>query len=121
METAPLTKKYNYLLPTEEKFRRHKKSNFKPVCTIPYHQSLVYWNGDLGLCCIDYDKKVKMPNIRKHGGFLKTLFSKETINIRKKGLKKKYNICSGCSLGNSDYMGYNIPFKQKDEPGKIFH
>ncbi len=113
-----LKNKYEYLLPTEDKFRRHQKKEFKSICTIPYHQTVVYWNGDLGLCCTDFDKKVKMPNIRQNGGFLKTIFSKEVMDIRKNGLKKKYDICSDCSIGNADYMGYNYSFENRDKDSK---
>ena len=62
-----------------------------------------------------------MPNIKNNGGFLKTLFSKEVINIRKKGLKKEYEICSGCSIGNADYMGYNYSFSKKDAKDGIMY
>ena len=113
--------KYNYLLPSDDKFKRHKNNKFKKICTIPYHQVVVYWNGDLGLCCTDFDKKVKMPNIRKTGSLLKTLFSNEVINIRKNGLNKKYDICSSCSIGNADYMGYNYSFDQKKSKDGIMY
>ena len=59
-----------------------------------------------------------MPNIRQNGGFLKTIFSKEVIDIRKNGLKKKYDICSDCSIGNADYMGYNYSFENRDKDSK---
>ena len=119
--SGEIKEKYSYLLPSDKKFRRHKSNNFKSYCTIPYHQALVYWNGDLGLCCTDFDKKVKMPNIRNNGGFLKTLFSKEVIDIRKKGLNKKYDICSGCSIGNADYMGYNYSFEKNEKSKGVLH
>ena len=46
----------------------------------------MYWNGNLGLCCIDYSNDIKISNIRKDG-YVNTLFSKDTIEKRKKVLK----------------------------------
>ncbi|MDC1176748.1 radical SAM/SPASM domain-containing protein [Candidatus Pelagibacter sp.] len=116
-----IKEKYSYLLPSDEKFKRHKNAEYKKICTIPYHQVVVYWNGDLGLCCTDFDKKVKMPNIRNTGSLLKTIYSKEVINVRKTGLNKKYDICKTCSIGNADYMGYNYSFKNKETKDGIMH
>lgn len=116
--TDEMKKKYNFLLPKEKQLRRKQTKNFHEICTIPYHQSVIYWNGNLGLCCIDFDNKVKMPNIKKDG-FIKTILSKEVIQLRKKGIQKKYDICTNCSLGNAEFMGSNINFsgnKNIDKP-----
>ena len=107
-----MKKKYNFLLPKDKNLRRKQTKNFKSACTIPYHQAVVYWNGNLGLCCIDFDNKIKMPNIKKNG-FIKTLLSDEVVNIRKKGFQKKHSICTNCSLGNADFMGSNHNFSDK--------
>ena len=53
--------------------------------------------------------------------FLKTLFSKEVIDIRKKGLNKKFDICSGCSIGTADYMGYNYSFEKNEKSKGVLH
>ena len=45
----------------------------------------------MGVCCVDFDNVIKMPNI-KEKGFLKTLFSDEVIKKRKMGLNKKFGI-----------------------------
>jgi len=116
-----IKEKYSYLLPTDNKFKRHQNNDTKKVCTIPYHQVVVYWNGDLGLCCTDFDKNVKMPNIKKTGSLLKTLYLNEVINIRKKGLNKKHDICKTCSIGNADYMGYNYSFENKETKKGIMY
>ena len=96
--------KWSFLLPKDDKFKRHQFKFDYPVCNIPRNQSIVYWNGNLGLCCVDYSNDIKISNIKKDG-YVNTLFSKETIERRKKGFKKQYDLCNGCSLGNADYMG----------------
>ena len=103
-------KKNILLLPKNKNLRRKQTSYFKSVCTIPYHQSVIYWNGNLGLCCIDFNNKVSMPNIRKDG-FIKTLLSEDVVKLRK--AFKKYGICTNCSLGNADFMGSNHSFSKK--------
>ena len=109
--TTEIKEKYNYLLPKDEKLQRKQSKIYRTVCTTPINQALVYWNGDLGLCCVDFDNVVKLPNI-KNRGFLNTLFSSEVIAKRKKGFQKKFSLCKKCSLGNADFMGINVNFKQ---------
>ena len=109
--TKEIKEKYSYLLPTDEKLQRKQSKIYKTVCTTPIKQALVYWNGDLGLCCVDFDNVVKMPNI-KEKGFLKTLFSLEVIEKRRLGFQKSFSLCKKCSLGNADYMGINVDFKR---------
>ena len=108
--TPELKSKWNFLVPKEKKFRRQQFSFDYPICGIPLKQSVVYWNGNLGLCCIDYNNDIKLPNIKKDG-YVKTLFSTDTIKKRKQGFKKKYKLCSTCTLGSADYMGETFHFK----------
>ena len=84
--TKEIKDKWSFLLPEEDKYKR-KQFNFDyPICNIPRNQSVVYWNGNLGLCCIDYSNDIKISNIKKDG-YVNTLFSKDTIKKRKKVLK----------------------------------
>ena len=109
--TKEIKKKYNYLIPTDEKLQRKQSKIYKTVCSTPIRQSLIYWNGDLGLCCVDFDNIIKLPNI-KEKGYLNTLFSEEVIEKRKKGFQKQFGLCKKCSLGNADYMGINVDFNK---------
>ena len=108
--TKVIKQQFSFLVPKQEKFRRKQSAIYRTMCRTPLRQSLVYWNGDLGLCCVDFDNVIKLPNI-KENGYLNTLFSKEVIAIRKGGLRKQFGICKSCSLGNADYMGKSINFK----------
>lgn len=42
------------------KFLRTKQLAF---CESPYEVMIIYWNGDIGLCCWDYDNEAKIGNI----------------------------------------------------------
>ena len=100
-----IKEKWSYLVPEQKEFKRKKFSFDKPYCGVPLKQSVVYWNGDLGLCCTDYDNTVMKTNIIEKG-YLNTLFSDAVIKKRRLGLRKKQMICKNCDLGNADYMGY---------------
>lgn len=103
--------KYSYLLPKKKELQRKTSNIYKTLCSWPRDNAVVYWNGNLGLCCIDFDNEIKLPNI-KEKGFLRTFFSNEVIKMRKFGLQKKFALCKRCSLGNADFMGININFKK---------
>lgn len=108
--TKEMKKKYAYLLPKNLKLRRKSTNVYKTVCPTPLEQALIYWNGDLGLCCVDFDNILNIGNI-KEKGFIKTFRSKEVIRRRKMGFLKQYKLCKSCSLGNADSMGFDFPLK----------
>lgn len=105
--TKEQKKKYAYLLPIRLEFQRKTSSVYKTLCSWPRDNAVVYWNGDLGLCCIDFDSEIKLPNI-KEKGFIKTFMSDEAVKKRKLGLQKRFALCKRCSLANADFMGINI-------------
>lgn len=108
--TEEMKKKYAYLLPEKKELRRKTTKVYKTICPVPQQQALVYWNGDLGLCCVDFDNVVKMPTIKEEG-FLKTFMSDRAVKLRKAGFLKKFSLCKGCSLGNADSMGFSVDLK----------
>lgn len=108
--TKLIKEKYSYLLPTQEKFKRKTTGLYRTLCSVPLRQAVVYWNGDLGLCCVDFNNMTKLPNIKERG-FIKTFLSKEVLHKRKLGFQKRYDLCKDCSLGNADFMGLNVSTK----------
>jgi MoaA/NifB/PqqE/SkfB family radical SAM enzyme len=104
-------REYSRFLPTREELRRHPTGIQRATCTAPLHQTVVFWNGDLGLCCIDYDQMVQLPNIGE-GGFLAAYRSDEAARARKKGYLKQFDICKGCSYSNAENMGMKIDLHQ---------
>ncbi|MGF7163102.1 MoaA/NifB/PqqE/SkfB family radical SAM enzyme [Rhodoligotrophos appendicifer] len=102
---------FSRFLPTKEELRRHPTGIQRATCTAPLHQTVVFWNGDLGLCCIDYDQMVQLPNIGA-GGFLDAYRSDEAARARKKGYLKQFEICKGCSYSNAENMGMKIDLHQ---------
>jgi len=107
--SGEMKKQYGYLLPTRPELRRKISSINKTLCSWPLRNALVYWDGKLGLCCVDFDNEIKFPNI-KEKGFLKTFISDEAAAKRKLGFQKKFDLCGRCSIGNADFMGKEIKF-----------
>ena len=104
-----MKKRYEYLLPKKGELRRRTSGLTRTLCSAPLRSAVVYWDGELSLCCVDMDNKVKLGNI-KNGGFLKTFFSAEAVSKRKLGFRKKFDLCARCSMGDADSLGINIDF-----------
>lgn len=109
--TDEMKEEYKYLLPTKKEFLRKISNVNRTLCSWPLRYAVVYWNGELGLCCIDFDNVVKLGNI-KEKGFLNTFFLNEVIKKRKIGFRKSFGLCKKCSLGNADFMGLSVNLKR---------
>lgn len=102
--------RYSHLLPTRWAYRRHKQDRERGTCSAPIHQTVVFWNGQLGLCCIDYDQMVQLPNVDEQG-FVAAFRSDEAARARRKGFAKGFDICKSCSYSNADTMGFNLDLR----------
>ena len=98
-------------IPKSPELRRNVANTVSPLCDEPVAATLVFWDGSLGLCCIDYDQKVEMPNI-KDGGFLAAYRSDEAAKARRDGYLKKHEICANCSYSNAENMGYKVDLRK---------
>jgi MoaA/NifB/PqqE/SkfB family radical SAM enzyme len=103
-------REFSHFLPRRRELLRHPTIVERGVCSTPLFQSVVFWNGDLGLCCIDYDRVVELPNVGA-GGFLAAYRSKEALRARKRGFLKSFEICEGCSFSNADNMGIKVDLR----------
>lgn len=109
--TDDVKEKYKYLLPKNRDFLRKTSTINKTVCQLTLNQAVIFWNGDLGLCCIDFNGMVNLPNI-KEKGFIKTYFSDEVVRVRKKGFQKKFGLCQKCELNNADFVSVSKRFRK---------
>ena len=109
--TQAMKKKYSYFLPKNKKYRRDYSKITKTVCLSPITQALVFWDGSLGLCCIDFDNISNMPKITEFGGFMKTFTSKKAIGVRKLAFRKKLELCKKCDIGSTLYYGFKVKIK----------
>ena len=55
---------------------------------------------------------LKLPNIREKG-FIKTYTSNKMVKIKRAALVKKYGLCKKCTIGNADFLGFNVDLRKK--------
>lgn len=77
-------------------------------------QSVVLWNGDVTICCYDYNGDYKIGNIFENGGFKEIYKSKKYGEIRRKIMKGELAICENCEGKNTGY-GVNYSFRNKNQ------
>jgi len=104
---------FAYLLPIDKRYQRVYSGVRKTICGLPQTQAVVYWNGDLGLCCIDYENEVKLGNVAEKGLF-ETYFSPEAVRQRRNGMLMQHEICKTCSLAQADFLFNVNDFGGKD-------
>lgn len=109
--TAKMKQTYGYLVPTQTEFQRKTTAINRTICSLPVNRAVIYWNGDLGLCCIDFSNAARMPNIKERG-FIQSYFSDEVVKIRRTGFQMQHGICQSCSLGQADFMGLRVDFRE---------
>ena len=110
--------RFAHFLPTKKAWRRTQSGRQRSFCTFPLHQSVVFWNGDLGLCCIDYDQMVRLPNIEDIG-FVAALRSDRVARARRNGFLKRFDVCRSCSFSNAENMGFRV--RLRPHRGAIAH
>jgi MoaA/NifB/PqqE/SkfB family radical SAM enzyme len=82
--------------------KKEKKINsgfgLKICCVSPFDSLDIFWNGDVSFCCLDYDGKLVIGNVKEKS--LQEIWHNEKINqIRKRFIKNDYKgipLCSTC-------------------------
>ena len=66
-------------------------------CPHPFTDFGVLWNGDVSLCCLDYDGTLKVGNVKNHSveDVLKSMDSKK-LRASMYGLEKLHPTCQKC-------------------------
>lgn len=93
-------------LPSQDKYRRYEwdggvpkiKTDNKPLVCPWIRQSVVHYNGDVTLCCYDFEGKMKVGNIFRDGGFGKIWRSLAYRKARKKVVRGEFDLCKGCTI-----------------------
>jgi MoaA/NifB/PqqE/SkfB family radical SAM enzyme len=98
---------YRYYLPTRGEWRRNRLGRERSFCNVPLRQAVVFWDGDLGLCCIDYDQMIKLPNAKERG-FVAAFRSEPAARARRAGFLKQHAVCQSCSYSNAENMGFYV-------------
>jgi radical SAM protein with 4Fe4S-binding SPASM domain len=64
-------------------------------------RATILWNGDLVICCADFEGDVMIGNVFNEGSFEKIWRSKKYHNLRKKVLRHELGVCKNCSMGDN--------------------
>jgi radical SAM protein with 4Fe4S-binding SPASM domain len=93
---------YNEFVPINKKYSRYDfkidRTVNKPVFCPALHAPLVLFNGDVTICCYDYDGKYALGNIKK-SNIIKLFNNKTYTNIKKNIISKNLKICKECTIG----------------------
>jgi radical SAM protein with 4Fe4S-binding SPASM domain len=92
-------------LPQNKKFLRYQKKNdmwvfdekLNKFCADIFSSAVVLWNGDLALCCMDFEGTYILGNVVQQA-FLDIWRNDRARNYRKYILRKKLPLCKNCAL-----------------------
>jgi len=111
---SKVDKKNEYKLLPKNKLLHRAYTDNTYLCHFPIKQSIIYWNGDLGICCVDFNNMAKLANIQ-NSNYFDQLFSESVIDERLKGYQKKQSVCKKCRSSDASFRGIRIPLKELKE------
>lgn len=94
-------------LPENSKYSRYSLKDNKlinkdrPLSCPWIFRATILWNGDLVICCADFEGEVLIGNVFEDGGFEKIWRSKKYQQLRKKVLRHELEVCRNCSMGDN--------------------
>ena len=100
-----------HLIPLRPQFRRESLPANTP-CKYPAEHTLVYWNGAIGVCCVDFNNMADLGGIQQHGGVLAALRSDEVRAARLRGQRTGFDLCSRCQSVGAGFRGFRVPLHQ---------
>ncbi len=110
-ETQKMAEKY---VPDNKRYTRYSKDgdsirikeSYK-VC--PWvRQTVIMWNGDVSICCFDFNGEYIMGNMFSDGGLGKVLKSKRYKSHRKRIINRDLEICKDCNFGKGHGESFEI-------------
>ena len=105
---------YNKYIPKNKKYSRYstdKKEVNKLIICPALRSVLILYNGDVVLCCYDYDGIHKIGNIFEQD-FDTIWRSKRNQMFRKMVIKKELELCKKCTMGIGGAVTYKFNKKQ---------
>lgn len=100
--TAEKIKRAKEFLPSSDFSRYDLKRGVpvlksKPKLCSWLRQSVILWNGDVTICCYDFEGDLIVGNVFRDGGFKKVWKSKKYKDYRRKIIRKEFTLCKNCS------------------------
>jgi len=90
-------------LPENSQYRQYKRAGTrilerKPTLCVWAFQAVVLFNGDVSMCCFDFDGKYTTGNAFEEGGFLGVWNSRTYRKFRANIIRRKFDLCRRCDL-----------------------
>jgi len=104
--TPEMKDHYGYLMPRQGSLQRVETHKTR-YCLAPLKHVMIYWNGDLGLCCKDFDNNAGLPSLVDNG-FLKTFHSNEVQQKRDRGVHREHELCKRCDMDRFSFKGFSV-------------
>jgi hypothetical protein len=102
--------RYAHLLPKNPLLRRKYKYDHA-FCSYPADHFMVYWDGAVGLCCVDFNNEFELPSLSSYS--LAELFESEQMQkTREKGCLREWDLCKVCQSAGTLFQGFRIPLKE---------
>lgn len=101
MTEENLIKKY---IPLQTKYSRYESHSTHltrrqpAICSFIHDGCCIYHNGDLTICCYDYNGQYIVGNVLDDGGFRKVWSSKRYSKLRKQIVKRTLPLCRNCGI-----------------------
>lgn len=109
----PLEELIEAYLPSNQSHYERRQNGYilkkPPLCSFVFHETQVLWNGDVTICCYDYDGDCVVGNIIDDGGFENVWKSTKYREIRKKIVTAELDLCKKC--GNAFFQGTRMQIK----------
>ncbi len=99
------------LVPKRPEFRRQTTAVVRPTCGYPLEHTIVYWNGDVGVCCVDFNNMAGLSGFQDRG-LRQTLTAVEVLAARRQGVQKQHALCGHCVSSNAEYRGFRVNLDQ---------
>lgn len=102
--------KYAFLLPAQPELLRQQPPAHTD-CMRPMTQTIIYWNGDVGLCCIDFNNEFNLGNVRNNS-FAAIYQSDYAVKIRNGGMHREHPLCQQCQAAGN-FPGFRIALREE--------
>ncbi len=73
------------------------KEKSKPRLCSWLRQAVILWNGDVAMCCYDFNGELILGNIFEDNGFKKIFKSKKYRKYRKMAIQRRFKLCQNCN------------------------
>jgi MoaA/NifB/PqqE/SkfB family radical SAM enzyme len=100
-----------HLFPQREEFRRNTSAQVTRSCRYPREHTIVYWNGDVGVCCVDFNNMASLPGIGTRG-LATTLADAAVRAARHGGIARQHTLCQHCASADAAFRGFRIDLRE---------